>query len=60
MKKNSSNSGLQIRVYLKIIIFNSQPKHVMGIQKNRLNETRFFSTQHTFKLMGKKIITISG
>ena len=36
----------------------SQPKHVVGTQKNRLNETVLLSTQLMLKLMGKKIFTI--
>ena len=37
----------------------SQLKHVVGAQKNRLNETVCLITQkYMFKLMGKKIKTI--
>ena len=32
--------------YLKIIFLISQPKHVVGTQKNRLNETVLLSTQN--------------
>ena len=33
--------------YWKIIFFISQPKHVVGTQKNHLNETVLLSTQNT-------------
>ena len=37
----------------------SQPKHVVGTQKNRHNETVLLNTQQVMlKLMGKKILTI--
>ena len=35
------------RAYWKIIFFISHPKHVVGTQKNRLNETVLLSTQNT-------------
>ena len=35
----------------------SQSKHVVGTQKNHLNETFLLSTQNMLKLMGKKILT---
>ena len=43
-------------VYCKTIYFSSKT-YVVRTQKNRLNETVLLSTQNTFKLMGKKIIT---
>ena len=44
----SHYAGLQIEsVYLKIIFLISEPKHVVGTQKNRLNETVLLSTQNT-------------
>ena len=39
--------------YLKIIFHISQTKHVVGTQKNRLNETVLLSTQNMFKLIGR-------
>ena len=33
--------------YWKIIFFISHPKHVVGTQKNRLNETVLLSIQNT-------------
>ena len=46
-------------MYWKTIFFISHPKHVVGTQKNRLNETVLLSTQkHMFKLTDNKIITI--
>ena len=35
----------------------SQPKHVVGTQKNSLNETVLLSAKHTLELMGKEIFT---
>ena len=42
--------------YWKTIFFISHPKHVVGTQKNRLNETVLLGTQNMFKLMDKKIL----
>ena len=40
-------AGLQLRVRNEnLIFFISQPKHVVGTQKNRLNETVLLSTQN--------------
>ena len=44
--------------YCKTIFFIPHPKHVVGTQKNRLNESSFERSKHMFELMGKKIITI--
>ena len=52
------NSGLQIRVCIGRLFFFSFKTYVVGTQKNHLNETVLLSTQNTFKLMGKIIITI--
>ena len=46
-------------VYQKFNSLISQPKHVVGTQKNRLNETVLLSTQNMLKLMGKKILQIN-
>ena len=43
---------------LKVHFLMAQPKHVMGTQKNRLNETVLLSTQNNVKLMDKKIFTV--
>ena len=45
-------------VYWKSIFYFSSKTHVLGTQKNRLNETVLLSTQNMFKLMGKKLISI--
>ena len=42
--------------FLKIIFSIFQPKHVVGTQKSRLNETVLLSTQNIFST-DKKIIT---
>ena len=48
-----------LRVYIKKLNFLiSQPKHVVGTQKNRLNESSFEHPKHMLKLMGKKIFTL--
>ena len=47
------------RAHLKVVFLISQQKHVVGTQKNCLNETILLSTQtHVYKLIDKKIITI--
>ena len=43
--KIKSYSPLVKSAYQKIIFLISQPKHVVGTQKNRLNETVLSSTQ---------------
>ena len=44
--------------YPKINFLISQTKHVVGTQKNRLNERVLLSIQNMLKLVGWKIFTI--
>ena len=46
------------RAQLKGIILISQPKHVVGTQKNHLEETVFEHPKRMFYLIYKKILTI--
>ena len=43
------NSDLQIKV-IESCYFNSQPKHVVGTQKNHLSETFLLSTQNIYEI----------
>ena len=58
LKWDSINTGSQKRVCYWVIFLISQPKHVVGTQKNCLIEISFEHPSHMFKLIDKKIITI--